>query len=87
MRYSKVLGWIAISTLASILIQFFKRDLNFGVIIGGSIALFFAPFAIASLIQYGIRFSNWDYNNESFSKKYIIIWSIFFLLNLLGAFQ
>lgn len=84
MKKIKLILAIIISICASIAIQYLRNDSSIGAILGGGFALFFAPYLIASFIQYGINISKWDYRNKLFVKKYILIWAIFFLLNLVA---
>ena len=84
MKHIKPILLIFISIFASLAIQALRKDLSLGAIVGGGFALIFAPYVIASLIQYGTNISKWDYNSKSFAQKFILLWTIYFLLNLLA---
>jgi hypothetical protein len=84
MKHLKPILLFFISIFASLAIQALRKDLSLGAIVGGGFALIFAPYVIASLIQYGTNTSKWDYNSKSFAQKFILLWTIYFLLNLLA---
>jgi len=84
MKNLKPIVSICISIVASIVIQYLRKDLNLGTVLGGGLALMLAPYIVASLIQYGINISKWDYNSKPFAQKFILLWTIYFLLNLLS---
>jgi len=79
---------ISISIIASLLIEInLRNNNNLPQILGGSFAFIIAPYIISSLIKYRLKISlwNWNFDDKSFLKTYIIIWCIWVLLNAAGS--
>lgn len=70
---------IFISLIASIIIGIKRSDENVFSIFGGTLSLIFGPYIFSSLIRHGLKLSlwNWNFEDKSFLKTYIIIWCIF----------
>jgi hypothetical protein len=84
-----ILLLIIVSIIASLIIEVDLRGGNDATyeILGGAIAFIIAPYIITSLIKYRFKFSmwNWNFEDKSFLKTYIIIWCIWVLLNAAGS--
>jgi hypothetical protein len=80
---------ITVSVIASTIIQVQGKESNIGSILGGAIAFIFVPYVISSLIKYGFKISSWNLNfqDKSFLKTFIVIWSIWVLLSAIGSTQ
>ena len=78
---------ITLTIIASTIITFIRDQYDIFSIIGGSIAIILGPYIIASLIRYGLKLSLWNFNfdDKSFLKTFIVIWCIQILLNIIGA--
>jgi hypothetical protein len=80
---------ISITIIASTIITFIRDRYDIFSIIGGSIAIILFPYIIASLIRYGLKLSLWNFNfdDKSFLKTFIVVWCIQILLNIIGAYS
>ena len=78
---------ITITIISSTIIAFMRDRYDIFSIIGGSIGIILGPYIIASLIRYGFKLSLWNFNfdDKSFLKTFIVIWCIQVLLNIIGA--
>ena len=78
---------ITLTIIASTIITLIRGQYDIFSIIGGSIAIILGPYIIASLIRYGLKLSLWNFNfdDKSFLKTFIVIWCIQILLNIIGA--
>jgi hypothetical protein len=78
---------ITLTIIASTIITFIRGQYDIFSIIGGSIAIILGPYIIASLIRYGLKLSLWNFNfdDKSFLRTFIVIWCIQILLNIIGA--
>jgi cytochrome c biogenesis protein CcdA len=78
---------ITLTIIASTIITFIRDQYDIFSIIGGSIAIILGPYIIASLIRYGLKLSLWNFNfdDKSFLRTFIVIWCIQILLNIIGA--
>ena len=78
---------ITLTIIASTIIALIRGQYDIFSIIGGSIAIILGPYIIASLIRYGLKLSLWNFNfdDKSFLKTFIVIWCIQILLNIIGA--
>jgi hypothetical protein len=75
---------IIVSIIASTIIHInVRHNDDFFQILGGAMAYIIAPYIISSLIKYRFKLSlwNWNFEDKSFLKTYIIIWIIWVLLN------
>jgi hypothetical protein len=75
---------ISISIIASLVIEInLRHNDNFPQILGGAFTFIIAPYIISSLIKYRLKISlwNWNFDDKSFLKTYIVIWCIWVLLN------
>jgi hypothetical protein len=79
---------IIVSIIASTTIQInLRHNHDFFEILGGGLAFLWAPYIITSLIKYRFKISlwNWNFEDKSFLKTYIIMWCIWVLLNSVGS--
>ena len=79
---------IFISIIASAIIEIFKRESSdIFEILGGAIAFILAPYLITCLIKHRFRLSlwKWDFEDKRFVRIFFIFWSIWVLLNMMGA--
>ena len=78
---------ITFTIIASSIIASIRSQYDVFSIIGGSIGIILGPYIIASLIRYGLKLSLWNFNfdDKSFLKTFIVIWCIQILLNIIGA--
>ena len=79
---------IIVSIIASTTIQInLRHNDDFFQILGGALAFIMAPYIISSLIKYRFKLSlwNWNFEDKSFLKTYIIMWCIWVLLNSVGS--
>lgn len=78
---------IILTIIASTIIGVIRNQYGIFSIVGGSLGIILGPYIIASLIRYGFKLSLWNFNFEdkSFLKTFIIIWCIQVLLNIVGA--
>ena len=79
---------IIVSIITSTIIQInVRHNDDFFQILGGAIAFIIAPYIISSLIKYRFKLSlwNWNFEDKSFLKTYIIMWCIWVLLNSAGS--
>ena len=85
-RYKVLLVFVSI--IASLFIRVNSGDDKTASILGGALALIIGPYIFASLIRYGIKISKWNFNfdDKSFLKSYIILWCIYVALYLFGSF-
>ena len=83
-----ILSVIFISIIASAIIEIFKRESSdIFEILGGAIAFILAPYLITCLIKYGFKISlwKWDFEDKRFVRIFFLFWSIWVLLNMMGA--
>lgn len=78
---------ITLTIISSSIIASIRGQYDVFSIIGGSIGIILGPYIIASLIRYGLKLSLWNFNfdDKSFLKIFIVIWCIQIVLNIIGA--
>jgi hypothetical protein len=87
-RYSLIV-LVIVSVIASTIIQVLRKEFNFGLILGGALVFMLVPYLISCLMKYGLKISSWNWNfqDKSFLKTFIVIWCIWVLLNAVGSNQ
>lgn len=75
---------IIASILASALIQTFKGDFNWPLVLGGAFAFILGPFIVATIVKLINKVLSREFTDKSFLKTFLITWIILVLLNFLS---
>jgi hypothetical protein len=78
--------YIAMSVLASCIIQIARGKLNIGSLIGGAIALVVMPYFLSNIVIYFLKIVKVDWGNPFFHRAYIIFWITGVFLNSVTIF-